>query len=175
MFPLLSLITYLIVTKLNLAVDPYYLRNPALIPVVFFQILLVGGALGEEFGWRGYALGRLQKLFSPFWATLILGLVWSLWHLPLFFVEGTTQAAIPIWQFVFQTMVLAFYYTWIYNKTKGNLFLMILLHAVSNTSSAVFTYWYTDTGRWIGFVLMLVPPLVYIIINRAGRKKIQAI
>lgn len=129
-------------------------------PLVFLQILFIGGALGEEFGWRGFAQDRLMKLYSPFIATLILGAIWSLWHLPLFFMDGTVQSNIPIWQFMLQNTMIAFYYTWLYRKTKGNLWLMIFLHAVANTASAVVPYWQSNTGRYIGFAVLLLGLLV---------------
>lgn len=123
-------------------------------PLVFLQILFIGGALGEEFGWRGFALPRLLQQTSPLRATLLLGVVWSFWHIPLFFMSGTVQSNIPIWQFLLQNTLLAFYYTWLYMKTRGNLVLMIYLHAIANTAAALFPYWQTDVGRWIGFALL---------------------
>lgn len=132
-------------------------------PLVFLQILFIGGALGEEFGWRGFALDRLMKLYSPFIATLILGIIWSLWHLPLFFMEGTVQSNLPIWQFMLQNTMIAFYYTWIYRRTKRNLWLMIYLHAVANTASAVVPYWQSNIGRYIGFAVLLIGLLVIVV------------
>jgi uncharacterized protein len=82
----------------------------------FLVTLLFLGAQ-EEPGWRGYALPRLQVRFSPLKATVILGLVWGLWHLP---VAGPAGAIVPF--------VLAFFYTWLYNRT-GSVLLAILLHA----------------------------------------------
>ena len=82
----------------------------------FFLVLTFGGGF-EEPGWRGFALGRLQQRLSPVRATLLLGFVWGLWHVP---VMGPLA-------FPFVTM-LAFFYTYLYNKT-GSVLLAILLHA----------------------------------------------
>ena len=82
----------------------------------FLLVLTVGGGF-EEPGWRGFALGRLQQRLSPVRATLLLGFVWGLWHLPLY---G------PLAPVLITT--LAFFYTYLYNKT-GSLLLVILLHA----------------------------------------------
>ena len=125
-------------------------------PFVFFQILLVGGALGEEFGWRGFAQPRMQALMHPLMATLTLGFLWSLWHLPLFFMDGTVQSNMPIWQFMLQNTVITFYYTWLYNKTCGNLWLMVYLHAVANTAAAIIPYWQNEIGRFIGLGTLLI-------------------
>lgn len=77
-------------------------------------LFLLGGL--EEPGWRGFALPRLQERFTPFRATLVVGVVWGLWHLPL----GVPNTIVPFF--------LAFFYTWLYNRT-GSVLLAILLHA----------------------------------------------
>lgn len=59
--------------------------------VVFIVVMLVGGPLAEEFGWRGYALDRLMSRFRLLPSSVILGIIWFVWHLPLFFMVGTTQ------------------------------------------------------------------------------------
>jgi uncharacterized protein len=82
----------------------------------FFVVLTVGGGF-EEPGWRGFALGRLQQRLSPVRATLLLGFVWGLWHIPVY----------GFFAFPFITM-LAFFYTYLYNKS-GSVLLVILLHA----------------------------------------------
>src|SRR5690606_26340526 len=67
--------------------SPWTLVFPALL-----QSLLLG-PVGEEFGWRGLALPLLQRRFSPLWASLILGVVWAIWHVPAFLMSGTVQSA----------------------------------------------------------------------------------
>ncbi len=71
----------------------------------------------EEPGWRGFALPRLQERFSPLTATLVLGLIWGVWHVPLY---GPVGFVVPL--------VLAFFYTWVFNRT-GSTLMAILLHA----------------------------------------------
>lgn len=89
-------------------------RLPAYL-ATFLLVLTIGGAL-EEPGWRGFALPRLQENHTPVQATLILGLVWGVWHLPLYGLGAIGP------------MLFAFFYTWLYNRT-GSVFLCILLHA----------------------------------------------
>jgi uncharacterized protein len=82
----------------------------------FVFVLLLGGAL-EEPGWRGFGLPELQKRHSPVRATLLLGLAWGVWHVPIY---GPAGFVVP--------MVLAFFYTVLWNRTHS-VGLCILLHA----------------------------------------------
>jgi membrane protease YdiL (CAAX protease family) len=95
-----------------------------------FLPLLIIGPLSEEIGWRGYALPRLQTRWNPLASSLIIGLVWGLWHLPLFMMIGTSQheIGIPFISFVIGMMANSIFYTWLYNNTKMSLWSAILLH-----------------------------------------------
>jgi chromate transport protein ChrA len=79
-----------------------------------------------------------------------------MWHLPLVFIEGTTQAAIPFYEFVLQTMLLAVLYTWLYNNTGGSVLVAALFHASANTAAAAVPTWTTEFGRWSSFALLAV-------------------
>ena len=94
---------------LLLGVAPSYLGT-------FLLVATVGGGF-EEPGWRGFALPRLQARRSPLVSTLFLGLAWGVWHIPLY---GPAGFVVPL--------ILAFFYTWLYNRT-GSVFLCLLLHA----------------------------------------------
>ncbi|HEY5158902.1 MAG TPA: type II CAAX endopeptidase family protein [Anaerolineales bacterium] len=95
-----------------------------------FLLLLVLGPLSEEIGWRGYALGRLQTRWNALTSSLIVGLVWALWHLPLFMMVGTSQheLGVPFIGFLIKLMASSILYTWFYNNTKQSLWSAILLH-----------------------------------------------
>jgi membrane protease YdiL (CAAX protease family) len=87
---------------------------------------------GEEFGWRGYALPRLQARHSSLIATLIVGLVATIWHVPKYLTVGDPHI-LPFWFFALHTTMTAVFFTWVFNKTNGSLLLAILLHAGNNT------------------------------------------
>jgi membrane protease YdiL (CAAX protease family) len=93
-----------------------------------FVYVLFHGPLAEEPGWRGFALPRLQSLHGPLVGTLILGPLWALWHLPLFFTPWNTLTTLNVVVFVLATTCLAIIYTWVFNNTKGSLLIAILLH-----------------------------------------------
>ena len=95
-----------------------------------FLPLLIIGPLSEEIGWRGYALERLQTRWNALTSSLIVGLVWALWHLPLFMMVGTSQheSGVLFIGFLMKLMASAILYTWLYNNTKQSLWSAILLH-----------------------------------------------
>ena len=91
----------------------------------------------EELGWRGYVLDRLQAKWSALVSSLILGVLWSLWHLPMFFIQGSYQAGLGIgtlefWLFFLSIVPLAFVFTWIYNHTGRSTLATILFHSMVN-------------------------------------------
>lgn len=104
-----------------------------LFPLFLIWVILFGGPLGEEFGWRGYALPALMVYKSPWKASLILGLLWSAWHLPLFWMPGTVQHELSFITYTLMTLPLTFLYTWIYIGTGGSVLAAILFHGASNT------------------------------------------
>jgi membrane protease YdiL (CAAX protease family) len=101
-------------------------------PVSFVVTLVIGGPLGEELGWRGFALPRLQRFYGPLVGSLVLGLLWAFWHLPYFWMPewGTPKGTILdiVW-FVLADIALTIIYTWVFNNTKGSLLIVILVHA----------------------------------------------
>lgn len=85
----------------------------------------------EEIGWRGFALPHLQKRYNALIATLIVGTLWGLWHLPLVFLVGNPMSEFPLVWFI-TIAANAFIYTWIYNGTKGSILLVALFHGSLN-------------------------------------------
>lgn len=106
-----------------------------LVAVNFVLVLLIGGPLGEEFGWRGFVLPALEARFSPPWDSLILGIIWVVWHLPLFFISASAQHSLPFWLYALLTLPLSILITWVYHGSGDSLFLVMLFHAAVNTWS----------------------------------------
>lgn len=106
-----------------------------IVPVNFVLVLLIGGPLGEEFGWRGLVLPALETRLSPLWASLLLGILWSVWHLPLFFISTSAQHSLPFGLYALLTLPLSILITWVYHGSGNSLWLVMLLHAAVNTWS----------------------------------------
>lgn len=105
-----------------------YSKFLTLLPTILPLFIL--GPLSEEYGWRGFALKRLLKIVNPNIASLAIGLVWSLWHLPLFYIVGTNQYEhnLSFLTFVIAVTSSCFIYTYIYIKTNQNLFTAVFFH-----------------------------------------------
>ena len=106
-------------------------------------VLLFFGPIPEEMGWRGVAFPKLQNTFGFNPATIILGFMWAIWHLPLFFVEGTYQYQLGFgsslfWSFMFGIFFTTFIYSFIYNKTNHSILAVILFHFMDNLSGETF-------------------------------------
>jgi len=145
-------------------------------PIPLFAVILffIGGPL-EEFGWRGYALPLLLKKKSLVAAGLILGVLHGLWHIPLHFIDGTVQSALPIWEFVAVTAVGSIIYTWIFINTNGSLVPMLLHHWATNFSAALFVYWDTSLGRWVFFIVQFVAVITILLIRKHKKLKTPSI
>jgi len=100
--------------------------------VVFFLIV------GEELGWRGYALPRLLAQRSALAASLILGVMWGAWHLPTFFVPGAPQYGLPFSAFVLLTMAYSVVIGWVYVHARGSVLIASLMHGAINLSQGFF-------------------------------------
>ena len=133
------------------------------LPERFIFILLFVG-LGEEPGWRGFALPQLQTKYSPLVASLILAPIWALWHLPLIVNEFPLPIVVP---FILSVFGGTFALTWLFNGTKGSVLLPMLFHATINSVGAglifplfsgpiLLTLWWIYGFVWLGVGFGLV-------------------
>ena len=128
----------------------------SIVPSILFTALI---PFIEELGWRGYVLDRLQTNWSALMSSLILGVVWSLWHLPMFLIEGTYQAGLGVgtlafWLFMIGIVPLSFAFTWIYNSTRRSILAVILLHSMVNFTGEILTL--TKRADTISIALWIV-------------------
>ena len=104
-------------------------------PLMVVLALLV---IGEEIGWRGFALPRLQDRFTSLTASLILGSLWACWHLANATIPGLESYWSNFPSFLFFVLGQTIFFTWMWNRTAGSLLLMWILHAAVNTSVSLF-------------------------------------
>jgi len=101
--------------------SPWYQVLPALVIALFLGPI-------EEFGWRGLALPLLQRRFTPFWAGLILGIIWATWHIPAFLIGGTPQSNWSFVPYFAGTIAGSVILTALFNDSRGSLLLAVLIH-----------------------------------------------
>jgi len=115
-------------------------------PIYYIIVFFGGGPLGEEIGWRGFALPRMQPRYGPLWGTLLLGVLWSFWHLVDFLTAskgGGPSASLVTYLvnfpvFFLMVVSLAVVFTWIFNRTGGSIFTALLAHTSFNTPELTF-------------------------------------
>jgi membrane protease YdiL (CAAX protease family) len=109
---------------------PWYLIAAAIVISTPFQS-------GEEIGWRGYALPRLAARFGFPGASVILGIIWACWHLPLFFIPGADTYGQSFVVYALQVTALSVAMAWLYVQTKGSLLLVMLMHSAVNQTKDI--------------------------------------
>ena len=134
--PFISLLAvWLVLLFSEATTDPVGALPWGAVPIILVGRLLVN--VWEEIGWRGFALPQLQGRYSALVASLIIGVFWALWHLPLFWDAQSTMTEVPFILFFVNIVVVSVIYTWLYNNTKGSLLFVTLFHATGNTAGVM--------------------------------------
>lgn len=136
------------------------LDQPAgLIPLII--AIFIGGPFSEEFGWRGFAQDRVQARWGSLKGSIVLGLAWALWHLPLFFAPGTGQQqtgnpALMVPVFTIWVVAMAILYSWVYNNTNRSLWGAVFFHFMTNFGANILlsTTEVTDQFMYIANAVM---------------------
>ncbi|MCB1338369.1 MAG: CPBP family intramembrane metalloprotease [Maritimibacter sp.] len=136
------------------------MQHPGTIPLAFFVILLTGGPLQEEYGWRGTLLDPLQARFGALGASLVVGAIWALWHLPLFLWpnDAGPYYGRPFWGTLLTLVLISVLFTWVWNNTGRSLAAVLIFHTMFNLSHWVFPALEDDTAglTLFGFEFALV-------------------
>src|ERR687890_822454 len=142
--------------------------------IMWAFFIFPGSALGEEIGWRGYALPRLQTGRSALSASLIFAPIWGLWHLPLWLTGAPVKTPTFYVPFFASAFAFSVILTWVYNSTGGSLLMVVLLHATVNLP---ITLVIDDLGSratvpvLLYWGLMIVAAIVVVMV--AGRKHLS--
>lgn len=91
--------------------------------------------IGEEAGWRGFLLPYLLRRYSPVTSSLIVGVIWAVWHLPNFLMPSYPHYGLPFSAFLLMTIAFSMLFTWFHLKTNGSLVIAIIFHAALNLFS----------------------------------------
>jgi len=173
---LIGTLLQLEIPPIPLPIDPWYTPYLLCIPYLLFVSILGGGQ--EEIGWRGYLQGELIKKYNPAITSLIIGFFWGVWHTPLWFMIWDGHAFTPYIGFELMTMSISFVYSYIYQKSNGNMLIMILFHGSNNAAHAIFYLFYDNKPAsaqylyWIYVAMNVIAGLiVYLSMNRKQNHK----
>ena len=137
-----------------------------------FLPLIIIGPLSEELGWRGYAQERMQKAWSPALSGAILGVAWAFWHLPLFFMIGTSQheLGLPFLPFIVMLSALSVIYAWFLNNTRGSIWSAILFHWLYTYIAQVISSGYAQTAQlnWLRCIPYLAAAGLVLVLWRSA-------
>jgi membrane protease YdiL (CAAX protease family) len=158
---LLIALPRLIVVPLGYPLQLAWASQPLVLVGWFLNNLTRSGGMSEEFGWRGYALPRLQARWNALVSSIVLGVIWAAWHLPLWFVAGSSQQGSSFWLFLANLVLLSVLYTWLFNNAKSSILVAVVFHAMLNTVSQMFPEPTANLFYWVllGLTVVIVVPV----------------
>ncbi len=156
-----------------------YARPPMLLPTalvfpVWWLLMVFLGGGQEEIGWRGYIMQPLEERFGLWGGNVVLGVVWSAWHAPLWFVPGSTQASMPFVAFTIGTIGLSFFFSWLMKASGDRPMAGLMVHGTYNAIIPLFPTIATDADAsqvrwWLHQVLLLLVGTVFLL--RVARRR----
>lgn len=158
---------------------PSDIAVPALVLAIpyFFLMLIIGGGQ-EEFGWRGFAQEPLQEKIGVIPASLVIGAIWGLWHLPLWFMAGDLHSAYSFLAFVMMTTSISIIYAWLYNASGKKLIVVVFFHAMNNTAAPLIPFLHGIEGKsesayWIYAAVNVVFGIIFAFVLARRSKPIK--
>ena len=134
-------------------------QTPLLFAFIYFFIFLIA-AIGEEVGWSGYAIDPMQNKWGALKASIILGLVWAIWHIIPYSQAHHTPIWI-VWQCI-STVFLRVIIVWIYNNTVKSVFATILFHAMINVSTFMFPNYGSHYNPFVGAIFIILTVVIVV-------------
>ena len=152
------------------AVPPFPPLGPGLLLEIVVMFVLVALINGEEIGWRGFALPRLQARYGVWVTVAVLGVLETLFHLPIFFNNGPSEAGgqngTPFLAFLASSVLAVFLFVWLYDHTRGSLLIATLFHASMNAWSNILPFPATSASFfWLLALAQLVTVAVVLVVG----------
>ena len=154
---------------------PSFLPNFYIFPLYLLLMIFFGGGQ-EEIGWRGYILPFLEKKYGLIVGSLILGITWSVWHIPLWFIPGTSQTYMNFIAFTFMTIGYSYIFSWIIKASGHRLFSGLIIHGVANGFAALFPSLIMEKGAtqirfWLYCIITIVVGIIIVSIRTYKSRK----
>ncbi len=150
--------------------------GPIVLAVPYFFLMLVIGGGQEEIGWRGYAQEPLQEKIGVIPASLVIGLIWGIWHLPLWFMAGDLHSSYSFLAFVIMTTSISIMYAWFYNSSGKKLVVVMFFHAMNNTAAPLLPFLHgiegkPETAYWLYAAVNVIFGFIFSYLLIKGSKK----
>ncbi len=151
---------------------------PIILAIPYFLLMMIIGGGQEEFGWRGYAQEPLQEKIGVIPASLVIGVIWGIWHLPLWFMAGDLHSAYSFLAFVMMTTSISIMYAWLYNSSGKKLIVVIFFHAMNNTAAPLLPFLHGIEGKpesayWIYAAVNVIFGAIFAYVLVKGSKPTQ--
>lgn len=151
----------------NLFPENISMPIPVLV-IPYFLLILIAGGGQEEFGWRGFAQGPMQEKYGVLMGSALIGIIWGLWHLPLWFMPEEGHAYYSFAAFLVYTISTAITIGWLYNASGKKLIIPLLIHTMGNVGVPFFPIMHLaevpQPGYWVWVLLNALMALVITII-----------
>ena len=148
---------------------PMLLPNVYIFPIYWLIMVFLGGGQ-EEIGWRGYILTFLERRFGLFLGSGILGLIWACWHIPLWFIPGTSQTYMNFFGFIMLTTGYSFFFSWIMKSSGNRPLAGLIAHGTANAFIPLFPViimklYVPQIRFWIWTSLTLIIGIIFLFVN----------
>ncbi|MDR2887993.1 MAG: CPBP family intramembrane metalloprotease, partial [Bacteroidales bacterium] len=152
-----------------------YLPSVFVFPVYLIFVTFLGGGQ-EEIGWAGYMMPRLEGRYGLTIGTLIRGIVWSVWHLPLWLVPGSSQSYMNFFAFTLMCTGYSFIFSWIIDRSGNRPMSAVVIHGVANGFAALFPFVVLSDGVmqtriWVYSILTLIAGIIIAILRTYKSRK----
>jgi len=154
---------------------PPMLQNIYTFPLfLLLNTFILGGQ--EEIGWRGYILPYLEKRFGLIVGSLILGIVWAVWHIPLWFIPGTSQSYMNFFAFLISCIGVSYFLSWVREASGNRLLSCLIAHGTINSFVILFPVFVADNDStqvrfWIFCILKLIIGIIIVIVRIRDKKE----
>jgi membrane protease YdiL (CAAX protease family) len=150
----------------------FFSYDPLWTILTVFLAAFVGSGMAEEFGWRGFVLPRFQARWNALASSLILGIIWALWHAGQWFIPNSHLFGRNVWLWGGGMLLLSIIMTWVFNNTRGSVLSAVVIHAMWNTG----IFWHKVDWRFYSVLLVAVVIIVALFGAKelVRRKAVQA-
>jgi membrane protease YdiL (CAAX protease family) len=173
----IALLLPLVVTALRTAIETFsgVVGPVELQPIAALSLVVFVLVAGEEIGWRGFALPRLQARYGPWVASAVIGMIWAAWHFPLFFMPSMPQYGTPFISYVPYLIALSTIMTILAMETRGSVIIATVFHGSVNTIGIVNDGTNAIQRGWSNAISYAIAAVLLVALARRSQRNVAAL